>query len=78
VGEKNQVDAITNGEQYCSGRGRFVLHHARTGWMLLSAMVAVIAGVVTLNLILTDSGMAILNHHLSPLMSHVTRLTRQA
>jgi len=59
------------------GRGHFLVHHARTSWMLASALMAVVAGIATLNLILTDSGMAILNHHLGPLMAHLSRLNRQ-
>lgn len=58
-------------------RGAAFTHYAHTGWQLLSATVAVVAGFSTLNMTLADSGLAVLNEHAAPLFTVFTRLTRQ-
>ena len=54
-----------------------VTHHARTAWMLVGAAVAVVAGFATLNLLLADNGLAVLNEHATPYLPFLSRLTRQ-
>ncbi len=61
-----------------SGRGNFLLHHAHTAWMVVLAAVAVVVGFSTLNMMLADSGLAVLNEHAAPFMTFCARLTRQA
>jgi len=64
----------TAGEQL-SGHTGFVGHYLHTGWMLLTAAVAVGAGFATMNMMLADSGLAVLNEHAAPLMAFIGRLT---
>ena len=64
-------------DHYRSGRGHFLVHLARTGWTIVVAVIAVVAGIATLNLIVTGSGKAVLNRHFAPWMACFTRLTRQ-
>jgi hypothetical protein len=67
--------AITTEEQ--AGRRGRATHYACTGWRLLSATAAVVAGFSTLNVTLADSGFAMLQEHTAPLTSILARLTRQ-
>ena len=41
--------------------------------MVVGAAVAVVAGFATLNLLLADNGMAVLNEHAAPFLSRITR-----
>jgi hypothetical protein len=66
--------AITT-EQQAGRRGR-ATHYAYTGWRLLSATAAVVAGFSTLNMTLADSGLAMLQEHTAPITSMLARFTR--
>ena len=52
-------------------------HSAQITWMVLSAMFAVALGYATLNMVLADSGFAVLNEHSPMLTAFMARLTRQ-
>jgi hypothetical protein len=60
-------------ERQARGRARLATHYAHTGWRLLSATAAVLAGFSTLNMTLADSGIAVLQEHTAPLFSRFTR-----
>jgi len=68
---------ITTTEQPSDGPRVFAVHHARTAWMLLGAVVAVVAGFSMLNMVLAESGMEVLHAHTAPIANYVTRLIRQ-
>jgi hypothetical protein len=70
------MEEVATTEQ-AAGRGNVVTHSVRMGWMLLSAMLAVVVGFATLNMILADSGMAVLNEHSALFTAFVARLTKQ-
>jgi hypothetical protein len=59
------------------GFSNVVVHFIRTVWMLLGAMLAVVVGFATLNMVLADSGFAVLNEHSPMLTAIMTRITRQ-
>jgi hypothetical protein len=60
-------------EPQARGRGRLATHYAHTGWRLLGAAAAVVAGFSTLNMTLADSGLVVLQEHTAPLFSRFTR-----
>ena len=60
------------------GSGNVLTHFFRTLWMLLAAMLAVVVGFATLNMVLADSGFAVLNEHSPILTALFARVTRQA
>jgi hypothetical protein len=64
--------------QQSGGRFAQVGHYARTTWTLCNAVIAVVAGVSTLNMAVANTGMATLNHVTSPLLQQFARLGRQA
>ncbi|MGZ4787668.1 MAG: hypothetical protein ACXVZX_04055 [Terriglobales bacterium] len=68
---------MSTSEQQMSGRGNVIGHCARTLWMLLGAMLAVVVGFATVNMVLADSGFAVLNEHSPMLTAFLTRMTRQ-
>jgi len=57
---------------------RALTHYAHIAWMVTVAAVAVVVGFSTLNMMLADSGLAVLNEHAAPVMTFCARLTRQA
>jgi hypothetical protein len=61
-----------------SGRFAKVGHYTRTVWTLGNAVIAVIAGLSTLNIAVANTGMATLNEAASPFLQHFARLGRQA
>lgn len=71
------MNRVSTAEQQASGRGNVVMHYAHTTWMLVLAVTAVGVGFATVNMMLADSGMAVLNHHAAPVMTFIGRLTRQ-
>jgi len=56
---------------------KIMTHHAHTAWMLVGAVIAVTVGFATLNMLLADNGMAVLNEHATPYLPFLSRLTRQ-
>ena len=56
------------------GSESFRTQHARTMWIVLSAAVAIVAGFVTLNMTLADSGIVVMNQHLTPVLTALSRL----
>lgn len=61
-----------------TGIGGRVTQYAHVIWMVAVAAFAVVIGFSTLNMMLADSGLAVLNEHASPFMTFFSRLTRQA
>jgi len=61
-----------------SAANNVVVHLIRTVWMLLAAMLAIVVGFATLNMVLADSGFAVVNEHSPMLTAFLTRMTRQA
>ena len=59
-----------------TGIGGRITQHAHVTWMLSVATVAVVVGFATLNMMLADSGLAVLNEHAAPFMTLFARLTR--
>lgn len=57
--------------------GQFV-HCARTTWTLVNAVIAVVAGISTLNMAVANAGLATLNELASPIIQQFARLSRQA
>ena len=57
---------------------RALTQYVHTAWMVVVAVVAVVVGFSTLNMMLADSGLAVLNEHAAPVMTFCARLTRQA
>jgi len=74
---RGNVESKVAGEQQPGGQGNIVSHYAHLAWMLLNAAVAVVVGFSTLNMMLADSGMAVLNEHAAPLTTFIGRLTKQ-
>ncbi|HWR14288.1 MAG TPA: hypothetical protein VN577_05645 [Terriglobales bacterium] len=70
--------AISAAIQQMASRVALVGHGARTAWTLASAVIAVVAGISTLNMAVADIGMATLNEIASPWVQQIARLTRQA
>ena len=64
--------------QQSGGRFAQLGHYAWTTWTLCNAVVAVVAGVSTLNMAVANTGMATLNEVASPFMQQFARLGRQA
>jgi hypothetical protein len=64
--------------QQSGGRFAQIGHYARTTWTLCNAVIAVVAGVSTLNMAVANTGMATLNEVASPVMQQFTRFGRQA
>jgi len=71
-------NVITTAVQQTSSRIAQASHYARIGWTLVNAVIAVIAGISTLNLAVANTGMATLNEVASPLMQQFARLGRPA
>ena len=71
------MDPVITIAPQSSGARYFVAHYIHTSWMVLGAVIAVIAGFTTLNMFMADSGMAVLNEHAAPVMTFFARLTRQ-
>ena len=61
-----------------TGIGGRALQYAHLTWMVAVAAIAVVVGFSTLNMMLADSGLAVLNEHAAPFMTLFARLTRQA
>lgn len=72
----SQVITITL--QQVAGRTAQVGYCARQTWILLSAMVAVVAGISTLNMVVANLGMATINEFASPIMQQFARIGREA
>jgi hypothetical protein len=64
-------------EERAGGHTRLATHYAHTGFRLLGAAAAVVAGFSTLNMTLADSGFAVLQEHTAPLASMFSRFMRQ-
>jgi len=73
----NWMKKVATTAEQTSGTGNALTQMARTVWMLLHAMLAVVVGFATLNMVLADSGMAVLNEHSAIFTAFVGRLTRQ-
>jgi hypothetical protein len=71
-------NVIATAVQQSGGRIAQAGHYARIGWTLVNAVIAVIAGISTLNMAVANTGMATLNEVASPLMQQFARLGRQA
>jgi hypothetical protein len=71
-------NVITTAMQQSGGRLAQVGHYARTMWTLCNAVIAVVAGISTLNMAVANTGMATLNEVASPFMQQFARLGRQA
>jgi hypothetical protein len=71
-------NVITTAIQQSSGRISQVGHYARTTWTLAIAVIAVIAGITTLNMVVANLGVATLNEIASPFMQQLARMGRQA
>jgi hypothetical protein len=71
-------DVITTTVQLSGGRIAQAGHYARTAWTLVNAVIAVVAGISTLNLAIANTGMATLNEAASPFMQQFARMGRQA
>ncbi len=63
--------------QQMRGVASLVVHSAQTTWMVLGAVIAVAVGYATLNMVLADSGFAVLNEHSPMLTAFMARVTRQ-
>ena len=72
------MEQLSTIEQQAGWRGNALTHFVGTIWMVLTAMLSVIVGFATLNMVLADSGFAVLNEHSPMLMALVARVTRQA
>jgi hypothetical protein len=64
--------------QQSSGRVAQAAQYARTGWTLANAVVAIVAGISTLNLAVAHIGVATLNDVASPFVQQLVRVGRQA
>ncbi len=68
---------MVNVGQQMRGVASLVVHSAQTTWMVLGAVIAVAVGYATLNMVLADSGFAVLNEHSPMLTTFMARVTRQ-
>jgi uncharacterized membrane protein len=69
-------NVIAETAQQTGGRLMMAGHYLRTSWALVNAVVAVVAGLSTLNMAVANSGMATLNQATAPLWQQF-RSTRQ-
>jgi hypothetical protein len=70
-------DVITTAMQQSGGRIAPVGYYARMIWTLTIAVIAVIAGITTLNMVVANLGVATLNEVASPFMQQLARMGRQ-
>ena len=70
-------NVITNAVQQSGSRIGQAGHYARVGWTLLNAVIAVIAGISTLNMAVANTGMATINEFASPLMQQLAQMGRE-
>ncbi len=73
-----RIEQLSTVEQRTGGWANLVVHFVRMVWMLMTAMLAVAVGFATLNMVLTDSGFAVLSEHSPMLTAFLARVTRQA
>ena len=71
-------NVIAETAQQTTGRLMIAGHYLRTSWALVNAVIAVVAGLSTLNMPVADAGMATINQVASPLMQQFARMGRQA
>jgi hypothetical protein len=71
-------NVITTAIQQSGGRIAQVGHYARTTCTLAIAVLAVIAGITTLNMVVANLGVATLNEVASPFIEQFACLGRQA
>src|SRR4051812_10078621 len=81
--ERRRVDpgmrqVITVPLQQVAGRTAQVSYCARQTWILVNAMVAVVAGISTLNMVVANLGMATINEFASPIVQQFARIGREA
>jgi hypothetical protein len=69
---------VTVAVQQASGRGSVMAHYVRALWTVAGAVVAVVAGISTLNMAVADAGLATLNEFAAPVMAQMARMGRQA
>jgi hypothetical protein len=68
---------FTTAIQQSGGRIPQVGHYARTTWTLALAVIAMIAGISTLNMLVANMGVAALHEVASPIMQQLARFGRQ-
>ncbi len=71
-------NVITMAIQQSGVRIAQVGRYARIGWTLTIAVIAVIAGISTLNMVVANFGVATLHEVASPFMQQLARIGRQA
>ena len=71
------MTVITAALQQVGGRAAQVAYCARQTWTLFHAMIAVIAGISTLNMMVANVGMATITEFASPITQQLARLGRQ-
>jgi len=64
--------------QQSSGHAAQAACYARTGWTVTMALIAVIGGISTLNMVVAHLGVATLNDVASPFLQQLARFGRQA
>jgi hypothetical protein len=69
---------ITTALQQSGHRVAVAGHYARTTWSLVNAVIAIIAGITTLNMIVANSGIATVNEVASPILQQFARIGREA
>jgi hypothetical protein len=69
---------ITTAIEQSGGRCAQLGHYTRTAWTLFHAVIAVIAGVSTLNMAVANTGMATLSEVASSFQQQFARFGRQA
>jgi uncharacterized membrane protein len=71
------MTAITAALQQVGGRTAQTGYFVRQTWTLCSAMIAVVAGISTLNMMVANMGMATISEFASPITQQFARLGRQ-
>jgi hypothetical protein len=71
------MKAITAALQQVGGRAAQVGYCARLTWTLFNAMIAVVAGISTLNMMVANVGMATINEFASPITQQFARFGRE-
>jgi len=72
------TNVITTMVQQSGGRVATAGHYARTTWSLANAVIAIIAGISTLNMVVAHIGISTVNEFASPILQQFARLGRQA
>lgn len=71
------MTVITAALEQVGGRAGQVGYCARQTWTLCNAMIAVIAGISTLNMVVANLGMATIHEFASPITQQFARFGRQ-